>query len=225
MQMLASGKLDPVDYLFLSGERRRLRWACVAQLARKGKVHIRVDREGLAASRGKSGIFGRKPILKFINARFFPETELAGANFFERAVASQHADERWFADKTKAIISNYERQGLMRDGEPAARGIELVELYGREMDELARILPKESPEERFRLIDAHAEWLFVRYTAKDFFPEQFNKEREEYDKVVRPAIDDPNAARTLSDKALYILALLEKEYDEKRPLKPPKEKK
>jgi len=223
MKMLASGKLDPVDYLFLCGERVRLQAACIVQLARKGKVHLRLDSDGLAGSRGRKGIFGQKPIMKFIKAHFHSEMEIASVNFFERAVATQKADDRWFADKTNSMVSNYERRGLMRDGEPAARGVELVRLYGEEMDELARTLPGAAGDEQLKLVDEHAEWLFVRYTARDHLPEPFKKEQEEYDKVIRPIIDKPEAAGSLSDKALYIVAWLEKKYNKKRPLKPPKE--
>ncbi|MFH1550951.1 MAG: hypothetical protein ABIH04_10380 [Planctomycetota bacterium] len=162
-------------------------------------------------------------MMKFIKAHFHSETEIAGVNFFERAVATQKADDRWFADKTNSMVSNYERRGLMRDGEPAARGVELVRLYGEEMDELARTLPGAAGDEQLKLADEHAEWLFVRYTARDHLPEPFKKEQEEYDKVIRPIIDKPEAARSLSDKALYILAWLEKKYNKKRALKPPKE--
>ncbi len=222
MNFLGSGKLDPVDYLFLIGKTKGLREACLAQLARKGKAHISVNRDKLAASRGKKGIFGGKPLASCIKARFKGENELSEVNFFERAVAAQGARDKWFAEKEKAMVSNYERRGLMSDGEPASRGLELVEMYAREMEDMVKALADADADERVGLLNAHAEWLYVRFTARDHLPGEFKREREEFAAAVRPVLDDPAVVGSLSDSTLYVLSLLEKDFAKKRALKPPR---
>ena len=221
--MLGSGKLYPVDYLFLSGQRQRLHAACLVQLSRQSQINISINRDKLFASRGKKGILGKKTLASAIKTQIKNEHELTEINFFERAVAAQGAKDKWFAGKEKAMISNYERRGFMRDGVPASRGVELVRLYTEETESLVEKLRSAFLEEKIDLVDKHAEWLFIRYTSRQHYPEAFNKEREEFAIVAEPIINDPGITSKLSDSTLYILSLLEKEFAKKRALKPPKE--
>ena len=129
----------------LSAAAANCAWRAWCNWLARGQMIFQINRDKLLASRGKKGLFGKKALASAVRAHFKSEHELSEVNFFERAVAAQGAGERWFVEKEKAMISNYERRGFMRDGEPASRGIELVRLYTEETAEMIKQLPAAAP--------------------------------------------------------------------------------